>query len=796
MALKTKDGTGRGGTGEGAPGHRHDFLVRLRPWDDLICVSQGRTVLATESDGFFDGGPNRGLFVHQTRLLSRYRYLIDGRPPRRVAGSNVAQHTWLGYYVTFPPGEDPGERDHGSGHVEPESEQTLELLLARYVGGGVHEDADLTNFSRRTVSFTLAIEVDADFADQGETLDPGDGGEERPRGRTERHWTTDNELTFEHRAEHPYDHPGEKGTAAIHRRVTIRVSNAGSPPSWDDGRLTFQVELPPGGSWHACLDFLPEILDLPEKGGVLPNYGCGSFHGTDHPHDQRRDLFLDEAASFATPETDTLAPVVMTALEQARRDLASLRLDDLDSLDRGGRTWTLAAGLPLFVSLYGRDALTASWQAALLGPEMMQGSLETLARLQGRKVDDWRDEQPGRMIHEAHTGPLPSLNLNPRGRSYGSITTSGFYPLVVAELWHWTGDLDRVRPLVGPALDALRWLDRSSCRDGFYEYQTRSPQGVIHQGWKDSADAIVDEEGRPVEPPIATCEEQAFVHVAKLHLSELLWWLGEKDEAKRLFREAGELKARFNETFWQEDLGFFALGLDAQRRPIRAITSNPGHGLAAGIVDKDLAGRTAERLFAPDLFSGWGIRTLSTENPAFNPYSYHRGSVWPVENGSFALGFMRFGLHEELERVCRSMFEAARLFDFCRLPEAFSGHARDDDHPFPALYRQANSPQAWSSSAVFCMVQSLLGLYPYAPLHLLLVDPHLPAWLPELTVRNLRVGKSTVTLRFFRKGESTDYEILDQRGSLHVLRQPSPWSLTATFAERLKDVLASLLPGR
>lgn len=255
-----------------------------------------------------------------------------------------------------------------------------------------------------------------------------------------------------------------------------------------------------------------------------------------------------------------------TALEQARRDLASLRLDDLD---QGGRSWTLAAGLPLFVSLYGRDALTASWQAALLGPEMMQGSLETLARLQGRKVD-----------------------------------------------------------------------------------------------------------------------------------------------------------------------------------------------------------------------------------PAFNPYSYHRGSVWPVENGSFALGFMRFGLHGELERVCRSMFEAARLFDFCRLPEAFSGHARDGDHPFPALYRQANSPQAWSSSAVFCMVQSLLGLYPYAPLGLLLVDPHLPAWLPEITVRGLRVGKPTVTLRFFRKGESTDYEILDQRGSLHVLRQPSPWSLTATFAERLKDVLTSFLPGR
>lgn len=783
-----------------APKTAYDFLVRIRPWEDLVCVSQGRTVLATERDGFFDGGPNRGLFVHQTRLISRCRYLIDGRPPRIVAGSNVAQHTWLGYYVTLPPGQDPGERDHGSGHVEPESEQTLELLLARYVGGGVHEDADLTNFSGKTAAFTLAIELDADFADQGETLDPEDGGKDRPRGRTEQSWQ-DGKLTFEHRAEHPYDHPGEQGTARIHRRITVRVSNAGSPPSWEDGRLTFRVELPPGGRWHACLDFLPEILDLPGS-SLLPNYGCRSFHGSDNEHDRRRDRFLDEAAAFATPESDTLAPVVITALEQARRDLASLRLDDLDDLDAsdgGDHGWTVAAGLPLFVSLYGRDALTASWQAALLGPEMMQGSLRTLARLQGRKVDDWRDEQPGRMLHEAHTGPLASLNLNPRGRYYGSVTTSGFYPLVVAELWHWTGDLELVRPLIGPALAALRWLEQFSDRDGdgFFEYKTRSPQGVVHQGWKDSAGAIVDAEGRPVEPPIATCEEQAFVHVAKLHLSELLWWLGEKDEAKRLFHDAGELKARFNDTFWQEDLGFFAVGLDTERRPIRAITSNPGHCLAAGIVDKSLARRTAERLFAPDLFSGWGIRTLSADNPAFNPYSYHRGSVWPVENGSFALGFLRFGLHEELERVCRAMFEAARRFDFYRLPEVFSGHTRDADHPFPALYRQANSPQAWSASAVFCMVQSLLGLYPYAPLKLLLVDPHLPAWLPEITLRGLRVGKATITLRFYRQGEdSTGYEILDLRGTLHVLRQPSPWSLTATFAERLKDTLTSFLPGR
>lgn len=273
----------------------------------------------------------------------------------------------------------------------------------------------------------------------------------------------------------------------------------------------------------------------------------------------------------------------------------------------------------------------------------------------------------------------------------------------------------------------------------------------------------------------------------------MLWWLDEKDEARRLYREAVELKKRFNGAFWMEDEGFFAMGLDARGRQIRAIGSNPGHALAAGIVDDALVKRTAARLLAPDLWSGWGVRTLSTDNPAFNPYSYHRGSVWPVENGSFSLGFLRYGLHGELETLCRGQFEAARLFDFHRLPEVLSGHARDEAHPFPALYPQTNSPQAWSASAVLCLLQSLLGLYPYAPLKMLLLDPHLPEWLPEITVRNLRVGKASITLRFHRKGKESAYEILEQRGTLHVLRQPSPWSLTAGFAERVKDVLTSLL---
>jgi glycogen debranching enzyme len=321
--------------------------------------------------------------------------------------------------------------------------------------------------------------------------------------------------------------------------------------------------------------------------------------------------------------------------------------------------------------------------------------------------------------------------------------------------------------------------------------------GLKNQGWKDSGDAIVYDDGSQVPAPVATCEMQSFVYAAKLHVSELLWWMDRKDEAKGLFHEASELKKRFNEKYWMQDRGFLAMGLDPDDRQIKSIGSDPGHCIATGIVDSDFAKRVADRMFQSDLFSGWGIRTLSSENPAYNPYSYHRGSVWPVEQGTFAIGFARYGLHEHVEKICMAQFEAAALFDFFRLPELFSGHARDADHPFPANYPRANWPQAWSSSALFSMIQAILGLYPYAPLHTLLVDPHLPAWLPEITLSNLHVGEGTLTVRFYRnKNGASDYEVLDKRGHVHVLRQPSPFSLTASYAERIKDALMSMLPGR
>ncbi len=718
-------------------------------------------------------------------MLSRYQYLLNGNKPQPVAICNVEQHSFLGYYVAVPP-DLKWKKDTGSGQMQPVSEETIELRISRFVGYGVHEDIDIKDFTLTPSRFTFEIEVDADFADQAEQ----DG--RKQHGKLTRRWRKltrgSGELVFDYKARHRYSHQGNRGVAHLHRGIIIRVRNADSPCSFQNGRLQFQVKLEPHGSWHACVDFIPVF----EGEEMPPLYGCHEFFGSRNELDRRRQIFLDESSFFETDEENTLGSVVTATLNQSKLDLAALRLPDMDHGERG---WVAAAGLPIYIALFGRDTLTSSWQAAMASPAMMQGTLEELPKWQGTVINDWRDEQPGRMLHEAHTGPLASLCFNPRTRYYGAATTSSFYPVVLSELWHWTGDKDLVRPLIEPALRGLAWKDNYTdlYGDGFYSYQSHSVQGNKNQGWKDSGDAIVYEDGSEVDTPISTCEEQAFVYVAKLRMAELLWFMGDYDQAARLHEQAIELKKRFVDRFWMPEKNFFALGLGPKRRQIRSISSNPGHLLACGIVHMEQAKPVAQRLLAKDMFSGWGVRTLSADHPAFDPYSYHRGAVWPVEHGSFAMGMMRYGLIDELHTIARGIFEAATLFDYYRLPECFSGHQRDEEHPFPALYPKTNWPQAWSASSVFSIMQAILGVYPFAATNMLLLDPHLPEWLPEITIRNLHVGKAVTSIRFYRKERETHFDVVEKRGKLHVLRQPSPWSLTAGLGERLKDVMESLV---
>ncbi len=756
-------------------------LIKIVPRPENVQVSRGRTVLVSalngnvESDERYDG-----LYIYETRVLSRYTWLMNGKRPEFSCGSNVDQFSWLGYYIQAP----KNCKETPTGECNP-LQETIELRLTRSVGEGMHEDVYLANHTQISTVVELALEFQHQFVSRKEVKQ----GREQ-NGQLTSNWSEPEpgvwELVTEYFAEHEYRHQNESGRAEMRRGTRLRIENASSPPEYSPNRISFHVELTPHGQWRACLSWLASV-----EGQLLPLSGaCSQSHASDWDH--RRVLFLNNAADISVPHSEDLSSTVGRVLHRSRLDLADLRLHDRDKF--GGVT--IGAGVPTYMEIFGRDLLASAWQASVLTPELLQGGLSVLTHYQSTEENTWRDAQPGRIPHEVHTDPLSALQFRPKNLYYGSVSGCFLFPIALSELWHWTGDKDLVRKFVEPAIRAIQWADTYSLDStNFYRYQTHSEQGVKNQGWKDSGDAIVYADGSQVPAPIGTCEMQAFMFAAKQQFSELLWWLGETDLAKRYYREADELRSRFNENFWMEDEGYFAMGIDPEARLIRSVASDPGHCLLSGIIDESRIKRVAYRMMRDDLFSGWGIRTLSSEHPAFNPFSYHRGSVWPVVNAGFVLAFARYGLHGEMHRLARATFEAAQLFEHDRLPEVFGGHQRAPENPFPGLYTKADYPQAWTASAPFTILQALTGLYAYAPVNVLILDPHLPSWLPEITVERLRVGQSLVSLRFFRRADGeSDYKIVDLQGKLHVARQPSPWSFTSGWAERVKDAVSSLLP--
>ena len=486
-------------------------LVTLRPAGDQLHLHANRLVLAMGLDGFVRGGA-QGLFAHEARVLSEFRYLVNEEELLPVGVSPISSRALLGYYLAFPPGRQRGRPDQGSGLLIPDTQQTVELIVRRRVVSPraskhreqtptdwIDERIQVRNYSDARTAFVLRVAIDADFRGLPEVRQQPLG-----LGRIERRWhDRTRALVFDWQAHHAFAHDGEAGTASDHRGMRVVVQTADGPLLGSEHGIAFSLDLAPGGLWSARLRLQPS---LPEPvAHVVFSRGTPT---TDAVADNVAET-APGGTTFDVPGDESRSALLTAALDRARADLEGLRLDDLD---QGASAWTMAAGVPIYVALFGRDTLTASWQAAMSTPDMMRGTLQALAALQGRRRNDWRDEAPGRFLHEAHTGPLETLNVNPRSRYYGSVTTSGFFPAVLSAYWHWTGDEELVRALVPHALDGLRWLDEEGDLDGdgFVEYHTRSSDGVKHQGWKDSGDAIVYPDGSPVEPPIATCEEQAF----------------------------------------------------------------------------------------------------------------------------------------------------------------------------------------------------------------------------------------------------------------------------------------------
>jgi glycogen debranching enzyme len=402
-----------------------------------------------------------------------------------------------------------------------------------------------------------------------------------------------------------------------------------------------------------------------------------------------------------------------------------------------------------------------SLQNILVYPAFARGALEILGSLQAREEDDYRDAEPGKILHEMRYGELAHFKLVPHTPYYGTADATPLYLITLHAAWRAIGERALLERHLETAEGCLSWIDRYGDRDGdgFQEYQTRSPVGYENMGWKDSGDCVVYPDGSLVKGPKALCELQGYVYSAWIRMAEVFDALGKPDRAEALRAKAATLFARFNEAFWDDELGFYAYALDGDKKKVLSVASNAGHCLWSGIVPAERAKKVVERLVAPDMWTGWGIRTLSADHPAYNPYNYQTGTVWPHDNAIIAAGFKYYGFGAEAARIAHDISIAASHFPFNQLPELYTAFPRDE-YSFPVQYIGANVPQAWAAGASFMLTQALLGFMPDAPRHKLYVDPLLPSWLPDLTVRDLCIGNHRMDIRFWREGERTEFEVI------------------------------------
>jgi glycogen debranching enzyme len=741
-------------------------MLAIDPHHPLHVVHQGYSVLLAQPDGTIEGDRSReGLFDFETRILSRHRLMLGGRRPAYLGGGTPEPERWIARLQVARPGGD------ARGPRLPQD--ALGIVLRRYLGCGMAEWITIQNHSMTPLEAELVLELDADFADLAEA-----GSE--PTRLGEQHDQVESggaalRIDFLARVE------GHE----LHRGVRITVEHSDSPPNWQRRTLRFAISLAPQGRWRATLTFA-SLVDGSWREPLLGAHRTARVRIRDEWRARRTRLSCGHR-------------VVGPAFERAAEDLFALRNWEYDA---AVDAWFPMAGVPSYTGIFGRDALTAAWQGALLGPEMMRGALSIIAATQANEDSAWRDEEPGKMIHEMRRGPLSELNIIPQRAYYGTQTSPAMFLLALSECWHWTGDDGLLHRYRDAALRTFEWAERYGDRDGdgFLEYMRRSPRGLKNHAWKDSDEAIRYPDGALVENPISTIEEQAYHCIALQRMAEILVALGEDVRADDFAARARALAGRIEAEFWMEDEGFYAMALDASKQPVRSIGSNPGHVLATGIVPAARARALADRLLAPDLFSGWGVRTLSSEHPSYNPLAYHLGTVWPVENATFALGCKRYGLDDHAERIVSGLLAAAGYFVHCRLPETLAGYPREPGAP-PSFYPGSCSPQAWSASATIQLVQVLLGLYPFAPARVLaLVRPRLPEWLTTLTLRGLRVGDATISIRFERSADgSAEHEVIAKEGTLHVLTVPPPQHADARsepWTDRLKEWIIEHAPGR
>jgi glycogen debranching enzyme len=673
----------------------------------VLTVLEGNNFLVADDRGDVVSGTH-GLYYQDTRYLSKWRLTINDERPQLLSSGTVDYYSAAVYTQNAPTTTMPAG--------------AVSLIRELFVGkGGMQNSIHVENHLLDPVELKLRLEFEFDFLDlfevkareyREEDLVFTDStqpalGVESARDERENSWS----FTL---------HDGD-----FRARALVWFADRGEP---DAGSITYAIALEPGETWRTRANV------------VL-------LHGADERRDRYTSFYFGQERVRVEESLRAWrlhAPVLVTNWEDLRNtyhrslaDLAALRMRS--QVQGAAATRDLpAAGLPWFMTVFGRDTLITSFQTMLLGSSLAAGTLEALAGLQATARDDHRDAEPGKIVHELRVGRVAvDGGAFPY---YGSVDSTLLFLILLSELYRWTGDVDTIRGLREPALNALRWIREQGDLDGdgYIEYQRRSKNGLESQSWKDSWDSMRFRDGAVAQTPIATAEVQGYAYDARMRMAELLrtvW--NDVPLAVEIEAEADALKRRFNDDFFVEDGGGgrYVLGLDRDKRQIDSLCSNIGHLLWSGVVDEPRAGMIAEQLMSHHLNSGWGVRTMSDHDRGFNPIGYHTGTVWPHDNSLVMAGLCRYGYRLYANRIASAMIEAARHFEY-RLPEVFAGYTRERT-PFPVAYPTACSPQAWAAGAPVLFLRSMLGLRPDPVSGTLFADAVLPEACTMLELRGV-----------------------------------------------------------
>jgi glycogen debranching enzyme len=659
---------------------------------ETIALLEGNTFVVSDRRGDFEASPSstQGLFADDTRFLSSWVLTVGGKRPTVLSTDDVEY--FEGRFFLAP--------TSGTIYVDAD----MSIMRTRTVARGFREVVAVSNHAPSRRELDITIEVDADFADLFEVKDV------LAKKGTVRRLVKNNQLVLRYQRE------------TFIRETVIDAPGASSV---DEHGIHYHVVLGPQGEWTTAIAV--QVVGAKE---IALQRAAAAQPKPDRLHGVRRG---DDLVSEAPQVLTNWLPLVQT-YERSIADLGALRFHPLLEPERS----MPAAGLPWFMAIFGRDSILTSFQALPFQPELAATTLSLLAARQGMHVDAFRDEEPGKILHEARAGEMTAFLERPHSPYYGSADSTPLFLVLLDEYELWTGDAELVRKLEGAARAALGWIDAYGDRigNGYISYKRRNDQtGLENQCWKDSWNSIVFRDGSLSKLPRACCEIQGYAYDAKVRCARLArtFW-NDVAFAERLEREAADLKARFNGDFWMPDRRCFALAIDGDGRQVDSITSNIGHLLFSGIVDDDKAPRVVEHLMSDELFSGWGVRTMATGEGGYNPIGYHLGTVWPHDNSIIALGLERYGFRDEAARVASGILQAARYFRY-RLPEAFAGYDRKATS-FPVEYPTACSPQAWATGAPLLLLRTMLGLEPRG--NRLTVDAALPAEIEWLEVRGLR----------------------------------------------------------